>query len=178
MIVPNWTLPSNEWVEKAMATHSSTLAWKIPWTEESGRLHSIGSWRVGDYWATSLSLFTCMQWRRKWQPTPVFLPGDSRGSRAWWAAVYGVSQSWTRLKRLSSSSSSNEWEPQLHLIPANTWNFQSFSYFGADIVVLSFSDNQQCWGLFAACLPMGYHFFFFCQMPAPVFWHILLGCQL
>ena len=46
-----------------------------------------------------------MHWRRKWQPTPVFLPGESQDGGAWWAAVYGVAQSWTRLKRLSSSSS-------------------------------------------------------------------------
>ena len=45
-----------------------------------------------------------MHWRRKWQPTPVFLPGESQGRGAWWAAVYGVAQSQTRLKRLSSSS--------------------------------------------------------------------------
>ena len=48
-----------------------------------------------------------MHWRRKWQPTPVFLPGESQGREAWWAAVYGVAQSRTRLKRLSSSSSSS-----------------------------------------------------------------------
>ena len=65
--------------EKAMAPHSSTLAWKIPWTEEPGRLQSMGSRRVGHDWATSLSLFTFMYWRRKWQPTPVFLPGESQG---------------------------------------------------------------------------------------------------
>ena len=65
--------------EKAMAPHSSTLAWKIPWTEEPGRLQSMGSLRVGHDWATSLSLFTFMHWRRKWQPTPVFLPGESHG---------------------------------------------------------------------------------------------------
>ena len=65
--------------EKAMASHSSTLAWKIPWTEEPGRLQSMGSLRVGHDWATSLSLFTLMHWRRKWQPTPVFLPGESQG---------------------------------------------------------------------------------------------------
>ena len=63
--------------EKAMATHSSTLAWKIPWAEEPGRLQSLGLQRVGHDWATSLSLFTFMHWRRKWQPTPVFLPGES-----------------------------------------------------------------------------------------------------
>ena len=66
-------------MEKAMAPHSSTLAWKIPWTEEPGRLQSMGSLRVRCDWATSLSLFTFMHWRSKWQPTPVFLPGESQG---------------------------------------------------------------------------------------------------
>ena len=65
--------------EKAMAPHSSTLAWKIPWTEETVRLQSMGSLRVGYNWATSLSLSTFVHWRRKWQPTPVFLPGESQG---------------------------------------------------------------------------------------------------
>ena len=64
-------------LEKAMAPHSSTLAWKIPRMEEPGGLQSIGSLRVGHDWATSL--FTFMHWRRKWQPTPVFLPGESQG---------------------------------------------------------------------------------------------------
>ena len=62
-----------------MAPHSSTLAWKIPRMEEPGRLQSMGSLRVGHDGATSLSLFTFMHWRRKWQPTPVFLPGESQG---------------------------------------------------------------------------------------------------
>ena len=66
-------------VEKAMAPHSSTLAWKIPWTEEPGRLQSMGLLRVWHDWATSLSLSTFMHWRRKWQPTPVFLPGEYQG---------------------------------------------------------------------------------------------------
>ena len=180
-----------------MAPHSSTLAWKIPWMEEPGRLQSMGSLRVRQDWATSLSrigegngnplqcscpenprdgepgglpsmgshrvghdwsdlavavqshgegngtplqysclenpldrgawwaavhgvdknqtrlsdfTFTFMNW--KWQPTPVFLPGESQGWRslvgcqwaAWWAAIYGIAQSWTLLKWLSSSS--------------------------------------------------------------------------
>ena len=72
-----------EWVdypsEKARAPHSSTLAWKIPWAEGPGRLQSMGSPRVGHDWVTSLSLFTFIHWRRKWQPTPVFLPGESQG---------------------------------------------------------------------------------------------------
>ena len=58
-----------------MATHSSTLAWKIPWMEEPGELQSIGS----DTTERLLSLFNFMHWRRKWQPTPVFLPGESQG---------------------------------------------------------------------------------------------------
>ena len=52
-----------------MAPHSSTLAWKIPWAEEPGRLQSMGSRRV----------FTFMHWRRKWQPAAVFFPGESQG---------------------------------------------------------------------------------------------------
>ena len=68
--------------EKAMATHSRTLAWKIPWTEEPGGLQSMGSRRVRHDWAISLSLFTFMHWKRKWQPTPVFLPGESEGWRS------------------------------------------------------------------------------------------------
>ena len=62
-----------------MAPHSSTLAWKIPWTEEPGGPQSMGSLRVGQDSATSLSLFTFMHWRRKWKPTPVFLSGESQG---------------------------------------------------------------------------------------------------
>ena len=62
-----------------MEPHSSTLAWKIPWAEEPGGLQSMGSLRVGHDWVTSLSVFTFMHWRRKWQPTPVFLPGESQG---------------------------------------------------------------------------------------------------
>ena len=65
--------------EKAMAPHSSTLAWTIPRMEEPCRLQSMGSLRVGHDRATSLSLFTFVHWRRKWQPTPVFLPGESQG---------------------------------------------------------------------------------------------------
>ena len=76
-------------MEKAMAPHSSTLAWKIPWMEEPGGLQSMGSLSVGHNGANSLSLFTFTHWRRKWQPTPVFLPGESQrreslvGCRLW-----------------------------------------------------------------------------------------------
>ena len=93
-----------------------------PWTEEPGRLQSMGSLRVGNDWATSLSLFTFMHWRRKWQPTPVFWPGESQGRGAWWAAVSGVAQSRTRLKRLSSSSST--------LLPWDKCNYHPFYRWG------------------------------------------------
>ena len=89
-----------------MAPHSSTLAWKIPWTDEPGRLQAMGSLRARHDWATSLSLFTFMLWRRKWQPSPVFLPGESqgRGSHLVGCRLWGRTES-DRLKRLSSSSS-------------------------------------------------------------------------
>ena len=55
-----------------MAPHSSTLAWRIPWAEQPGRLQSMGSLRVGHDWATSRSPFTFIHWRRKWQSTRFF----------------------------------------------------------------------------------------------------------
>ena len=119
----------NHWTgitEKAMATHSSILAWKIPWAEEPGGQQSMGSLRVRHDWVTSLSLF--MHWRRKWQPLQCSCLENPRdgGGRVWWAAVYVVAQSQTRLKRLSSSSrtgsripkpgSSKEWLKELFQI--------------------------------------------------------------
>ena len=68
--------------EKAMAPHSNTVAQKIPWMEEPGGLQSMGSLRVRHDWVTLLSLSTFMHWRRKWQPTPVFLPVESQGQRS------------------------------------------------------------------------------------------------
>ena len=82
--MPNKILNSKRekgWVltirKKAIAPYSITLAWKTPWMEEPGRLQSKGSRRVWHDWATSL--FTFMHWRKKWQPAPVFLPGESQG---------------------------------------------------------------------------------------------------
>ena len=89
-----------------MAPHSSTLAWKIPWMEEPGRPQSMGSWRVGHDWATSLSLFTFMHWRRKWQPTPVLLPGESQE----WGSLVGC-RLWSRteLDTTEVTCSSSSW---------------------------------------------------------------------
>ena len=97
-------------VEKAMATHSSTLAWKIPWMEEPGRLQSMGLLRVRHDLVTSLSLFTFMHCRRKWQPTPVFLPGESQGRGSLVGCRLWGCTELDRLKRLSSSSSSSIYE--------------------------------------------------------------------
>ena len=91
--------------EKAMATHSSTLAWKIPWMEEPGGLQSMGSLRVGHDWATSLSL-SCIG-EGKGNPLQYFCLENPRDGGAWWPAVYGVTQSRTQLKWHSSSSSSS-----------------------------------------------------------------------
>ena len=99
--------PSTQSMENAVAPYSSTLAWKIPWMEEPGRLQSVGSLRVGHDWATPLSLFTFMHRRRTWQPTPVFLPGESQGRRSLVGCRLWVAQSQTRLKWLSSSSTAS-----------------------------------------------------------------------
>ena len=84
-----------------MAPHSSTLAWEIPWMEESGRLQSMGSLRVGHDWATSLSRIG----EGNGNPLQCSCLENPRDGGAWRAAISGVAQSRTRLTRLSSSSS-------------------------------------------------------------------------
>ena len=103
-ILSIWSLP------KAMAPHSSTLAWRIPWMEEPGGLQSMGSLRVGHDWVTSLSLFTFMHWRREWQPTPIFLPGESQGQ----GSLVGC-RLWGRTE--SDTTESNEQQQQQPLNP-------------------------------------------------------------
>ena len=95
-----------------MAPHSSTLVWEIPWTEEPGRLQSMGSLRVGHNWATSLSLFTFMHWRRKWQPMPVFLPGESQGR----GSLVGC-----RLWGRTESDTTNATQQQVSISRASCW---------------------------------------------------------
>ena len=104
-------------LEKAMAPHSSTLAWKIPWTEEPGRLQSMGSLRVRHDWAASLS---CTGEGND-NPLQCSCLENPRDGGAWWAAVYGVAQSRTQLKRLSSSSSREYWKV-VKLTPVTTAN--------------------------------------------------------
>ena len=91
------TVPLAPTPEKAMAPHSSTLAWKIPWMEEPAGLQSMGSLRVGHDWATSLSLFTFTHWRRKWQPTPVFLPGTGEPGGLPSMGSHSVGHDWSDL---------------------------------------------------------------------------------
>ena len=85
------------------------FAWKIPWTEEPGKLQSMGSLRVGHDWVTSLSLFTFLHWEGNGNPLQCSCLENPRDRGAWWAAVSGVAQSRTRLKGLSSSSSMCKW---------------------------------------------------------------------
>ena len=93
-------------LEKAMAMHSSTLAWKSPWREEPGRLLSMGSLRVGHEWATSLTFhFPCIR-EGNGNPLQCSCLENPRDGGGWWAAIYGVTQGQTRPKWLSSSSSS------------------------------------------------------------------------
>ena len=85
-----------------MAPHSSTLAWKIPWTEEPGRLQSMGSLRVGHNWAASLSLFSFIIGEGNGNPVQCSCLENPRDRGAWWGAVYGVSQNRTRLNDLAA----------------------------------------------------------------------------
>ena len=115
-----WSLDWEDPLEKGKATHSSILAWRIPWT-----IQSVGSQRIGHNWATftgpskeeeswkppsplagTLRSYTRLKlsFKSPQLPTPVFLPGESQGWEVWLAAVYGVAQSQTWLKRRSSST--------------------------------------------------------------------------
>ena len=91
--------------EKAMAPHSSALAWKIPWAEEPGGCSPWGREESGT--TEQLHFHFSLSCIGEGNGTP--LQGscleNPRDRGAWWAAVYGVAQSQTRLKRLSSSSS-------------------------------------------------------------------------
>ena len=103
-----WDMPVNRgrkiYHAKAMAPHSSALAWKIPGTGEPAGLRSMGSLRVGHDWATSLSLSLSCIGEENGNPLQCSCLENPRDGGAWWAAIYGVVQTRTRLKRLSSSS--------------------------------------------------------------------------
>ena len=92
--------------ENAMAPHSSTLAWKIPWTEEPGRLQSMGSLESDTTERLHFHFLLSCIGEGNGNPLQCSCLENPRDGEAWWAAVYGVAQSRTRLKWLSSSSSS------------------------------------------------------------------------
>ena len=144
-----------------MAPHSSTLAWKIPWTEEPGRLQSMGSRRVDHDWATSLSLFTFMHWRRKWQPTPVFLPRESQGQgslvgcRLW---GHRVGHDWRDLA--AAAGCFVQWGSPLHR------TFDSSQIFPIAFFSLGFAPVKSC-SSFIAQMKGNFLFFFFSQTRPP-----------
>ena len=106
-------------LEKEMATHSSVLAWRIPGTGEPCRLLSMGLLRVGRDWATSLSLFTFMHWRRKWQPTPMFLPWESQGQ----GSLVGC-RLWGRTELDTTEVTQQQQQPSIQIV----WSFPTASY--------------------------------------------------
>ena len=139
-------------LRRFLAPDSSTLAWKIPWTEEPGRLQSMGSLRVRHDWATSLSLFTFMHRRRGWQPTPVFLPEESQGRGSLLGCHLWGSRESDTTKATSSSSSSSSKEIPLgshDYITGHWWLSGSLSAIsggpGLGLKVLTFSS--QAWFL-------------------------------
>ena len=88
-----------------MAPHSSTLAWKIPWTEEPGRLQSMGSQESDTTERLCFHFSLSCIGEGNGNPLQCSCLENPRDGEAWWAAVYGVAQSRTRLNQLSSSSS-------------------------------------------------------------------------
>ena len=101
-----FTLPLNTFSEKAVAPHSSTFAWKISWTEKPGGLQSMGSLESDTTEQLHFHFSLSCRGEGNGNPLQCACLENPRDGEAWWAAVYGVAQSWTRLKPLSSSSSS------------------------------------------------------------------------
>ena len=108
-----WIAVPSSWTEKAMVPHSSTLAWKIPRTEEPGRLQSMGLLESDTTERLHFHFSLSCIGEGNGNPLQCSWLENPRDRRAWWAAVYGVAQSRTRLKRLSSSSSS--WKKRNYL---------------------------------------------------------------
>ena len=115
-----YTRLRGEWMPGSRAPHSSTLAWKIPWTEEPGRLQPMGSLGVRHDWETSLS---CIG-EGNGNPLQCSCLENPRDGGAWWGAVHGVAESWTRLKWLSSSRDKCKWTSQYISQASNFKNTQ------------------------------------------------------
>ena len=114
-------------LEKATATHSNTLAWRIPWMEEPG---GYSPWGLEESDVTeqlhSRFSISCTG-EGNGNPLQYSCLEDPRVGGAWWAAIYGVAQSWTRLKRFSSSSSSSS---SIYFTSSSIACLQSVSAFG------------------------------------------------
>ena len=136
-----------------MAPHSSTLAWKISWTEEPGGLQSIGSLRVGHDWATSL--FTFMHWRRQWQPTLSILawriPGTEEPSGLPFMGLHRVGHDWSDLAAAAAAAAAACFFSNM--------DFLYFFFFFAQLYWLE--PPVQCWidvirvDIFVFFLPLG-----------------------
>ena len=101
------------------------LPGKIPWMEEPGGLQSMGSLRVGQDWATSLSLFTFTHWRRQWQPTPVLLPGKipwmEEPGRLLFMGLQRVRHDWvTSLSLFTFLHWRRKWQPTPVFLPGES----------------------------------------------------------
>ena len=128
-----------------MATHSSTLAWKIPWTEEPSRLQSMGLLRVGTTEKLHFHFSLSCIGEGNGNPLQCSCLENPRDGGAWWAAIFGVARSRTRLKRLSSSSSSKNLTQSL----VSFWNMCSISLIGGTHIYL-FSHHTGFW-IFSWC---------------------------
>ena len=111
-----------------MASHSRTLAWEIPWTEEPGRLQSMGSLRVRHDARLHFQFSHSCIGEGNGNPLQCSCLENPRDGGAWWAAVYGVAQSRTRLKRLSSSSSRQHIKNQRHYFANKGPSSQSYGF--------------------------------------------------
>ena len=92
-------------LEEGMTTHSSTPAWRISWTEEPGGLQSMGSQESDTTEQLHFHFSLSCIGEGNGNPPQCSCLENPRDGGSWWAAVYGVAQSRTRLKQLSSSSS-------------------------------------------------------------------------
>ena len=129
-----------------MAPHSSTFAWKIPWTEKPGRLQSMGSLESDTTERFHFNFSLSCIGEGNGNPLQCSCLENPRDREAWWAAVYGVAQSRTRLKQLSSSSSSRQHiKKQRHYFANKGPSSQSRLWFSHGHVWIWELDHKESW---------------------------------
>ena len=137
-------------LEKAMAPHSSTLAWKIPWMDEPGRLQSMGSLRSDTTEQLHFHFSLSCIGEGNGNPLQCSCLENRRDGGAWWAAIYGVTQSWTRLKWLSSSSSSSSridgWKEKKFALNSFLLGQEAFNPVKPDSKVIQLIIQLYFWG--------------------------------